>query len=407
MTTLKMNPAMKNTLRILLLLSAFVFVQCADEFNQPAPATGNTIVDIASSSADFNILTAAVVRLGLAASLDDNNSGVFTVFAPTDAAFVTYFNTLTDAQLPPGAPTAGTLDEAAVLDIINNKLAATYNPAKTTAITPATLFPIVNYHITSTEIASTDIVNGEGRTTMQGARLSISKQGASVFLNANRAGSGAGNGANVVTADIDASNGVIHAIDKVLIPVSQANIWSGTGFPNFAVNYGTNPPVVSVFATAMTRNPDGSINISAAPTGAAEYHLISMAIARANLATVIIPNSSPLPDFTLFAPRDADLVSFLSVADETAARTAINSLTPADAAALVGYHLVRGRFVSTDFTDGQRVVMYSGVDLEVDINGSTITLIDKNAATDPTVISANNLTNAGVLHGINGVLRRN
>jgi hypothetical protein len=201
--------------------------------------------------------------------------------------------------------------------------------------------------------------------------------------------------------------------------VSLANIWAGnTGsspivLPGFSVNYGTNPPTISYnitgSATTFTvpRNDDGSMNVGGAAVGATEYQLISLLIIRGNLAPVIIPNQTPLPDFTLFAPRDADLVSFLSVADETAARTAINSLTPADAAALAGYHLVRGRFVSTDFTDGQRVVMYSGVDLEVDINGSTITLIDKNAATDPTVISANNLTNAGVLHGINGVLRRN
>lgn len=416
MTTLKINLAMKNVIRIFLLMSAFVFVQCADEFNQPAPAAGQTIVDIASGSSDFNILTATLTRLGLAASLDNNNSGVFTVFAPTDAAFVTYFNTLTDAQLPPGAPAAGTLDEAAVLDVINNKLAATYSPPKATAITPATLFPIVNYHITSTAITSADVKNGEGRTTMQGARLSISKQGAAVVLNANRSGSGAGNGANVVTADVAASNGVIHAIDKVLIPITQANIWTGTGFPNFGVNYGVNPPVVSVFGTNMTRNTDGSINISTAPTGAAEYHLISMAIARANLATVIIPNSSPLPDFTLFAPTDAALISFLGAADELAARSSLNGMTPQAVADVVNYHLVKGRFVSTDFVDGQNVsTLLTGKTFKIRSVGPPLTINDLNllnppnedAVADATVSPANSLTNAGVLHTINAVLKSN
>lgn len=417
MIILKMNFTMKNILKLTLLALAFVFVQCADDFEQPAPATGQTIVDIASGSNDFNILTAAVVRVGLAASLDNNNSGVFTVFAPTDAAFVTYFNTLTDAQLPPGAPAAGTLDEAAVLDVINNRLAATYNPPKTTAITPATLFPIINYHITSTAITSADVKNGEGRTTMQGARLSISKQGAAVVLNANRAGSGAGNGATVVTADVLASNGVVHAIDKVLIPVSQTNIWTGTGFPNFGVNYGVNPPVVSVFGTNMARNSDGSINVSTAPTGAAEYHLISMAIARANLATVIIPNSAPLPDFTLFAPTDLSLATHLVGSnDEVAARNMLNSMTPQAVADVVNYHLVKGRFVSTDFVDGQNVsTLLTGKTFKIRSVGPPLTINDLNLqsppnedpAADATVLTPNVLTNAGVLHGINAVLKSN
>lgn len=419
MIILKMNFTMKNILKLTLLALAFVFVQCADDFEQPAPASGQTIVDIASGSNDFNILTAAVVRVGLAASLDNNNSGVFTVFAPTDAAFVTYFNTLTDAQLPPGAPAAGTLDEAAVLDVINNRLAATYNPPKTTAITPATLFPIINYHITSTAITSADVKNGEGRTTMQGARLSISKQGAAVVLNANRAGSGAGNGATVVTADVLASNGVIHAIDKVLIPVSLANIWAGnTGsspivLPGFSVNYGTNPPTVTYNINGTANNftiprnlppGDGTLNIGGAAVGAAEYQLISLAIIRANLAPVIIPNQTPLPDFTLFAPTDAQLVNHLGAASEAAARDALNGLSPQQISDLVSYHLVRGRFVSTDLTAGQVIpTLRAGKSITVE-SLSPLQLRDATGAL-VTVTNANVLTNAGVLHQVGAVLK--
>jgi len=389
-------------------LMGATFTRCADDFEQPAPATGQTIVDIASSSADFNILTAALVRTGLAGSLDNVNSGIFTVFVPTDQAFIAYFNSLPASGLPPSAPAPGSYDEEAVLNIINNLLAPTYSPPSTTAMTPASLAGILNYHIIASEITANQVTPGTGRVTLQSGRLSLSPTVNGVVVNADRAGNGAGNGTTVVAADIQAANGVIHQIGKVLVPITLANIWAGgtTGLPGFTVNYGTNPPTISYFGTAMPRNPDGSINVGSANVGTTENQLISMLIIRGNVAPVIIPNQTPLPDFTLFAPRDQDIVTALGAADEAAARAAINALSPQAAADIVNYHLVKGRFVSTDFTVDQVVTtMRPGKTLTVK-SVSPVVLQD-GLGNMISVSNANVLTNAGVLHQISGVLATN
>jgi uncharacterized surface protein with fasciclin (FAS1) repeats len=402
------------TLGLVLLASS-----CSDNFKEVPSATGSTIVAVASANQDFSILAAALTKTGQVNNLNNNNSGSFTVFAPTDAAFISFFNTLPSTiVLAPGSP-AGPYDEAGVINLING-LQAFYpippNPALGTGIsylTTSGLSSVLTYHILSSKITSDKVTGAQGFVTQNGARLSVSKTGSNVILNAARSINAAGNGATVILADQGASNGVIHAIDKVLIPVSLGNIWAGgtTGLPGFTVNYNNTPPTISVFGAAMLRNADGTLDISkAAVSSTTEYNLISMAIARAELATVIIPNVTPLPDFTLFAPRDADFVSYLGVADETAARATLNGLLPSALADILKYHVVAGRIVSTDLSDGLVITtVLSGQTFSIGISGNVITLKDNNAATDPTIVtaSANVLTNAGVLHQINGVLRSN
>jgi uncharacterized surface protein with fasciclin (FAS1) repeats len=381
---------------------------CADDFKQVPTLTGSTIAQIAGGNADFNILTAALTRTGLANALNDNNAGVFTVFAPTDDAFVTYFRSL---SIP-----SATADEAAILSWINSTLSPTTTPSL------ATLTSVLSYHVVSSELPSSALTGAQGFVTIGGtARLSVSKVGSNVVLNANRTGNAAGNGGQSITLDIDASNGVIHSIDRVLIPVAFANIWIGTSpatgaavnLPGFNVDYTTltgGKPTVTVFTVAMPRKTDGTLDVAAAAVGTANsYNLLSAAIARAELAPVIRPISTPFPDFTLFAPTDAAFISYLGVADEAAARTAINGLAPTALADILRYHVVPGRIVSTDLSNGQVVTTaLAGGTFTVNISGNTITLVDKNTSiADPTVTSANNLTNAGVLHQINGVLRSN
>lgn len=386
----------------------FLAASCSDNFNQVALPSGKTIAVLASENSDLNILVAALTKTGLASSFANNNSGSFTVFAPTDAAFVAYFNSI-------NIPTAGA-DEVAILSWINSTLSPTTNPSI------GTLTNVLLYHVVNSEIPFSKVTGAQGLVTLSGsARISISKVGNNVVLNANRAGFSAGNGAQSVTLDVDASNGVIHTIDRVLIPVANANIWIAS-LLNFAVNYGVSPPAVTVYGTVLRRvapvapsTTPGPINLTdaaaLAPVDAVgtNYNLLSMAIARAEMATVIIPIATPFPDFTVFAPNDAAFISFLGVADEAAARTAINNLTPAALADIIRYHVVPGRVLSTDLSNGQSVTTaLTGGTFTVNIAGSVITLTDKNAASaDATVQNANNLTNAGVLHQINGVLRSN
>jgi uncharacterized surface protein with fasciclin (FAS1) repeats len=136
-----------------------------------APVLANDIVDVAVANGSFTTLVAAVQAAGLVDAL--KGEGPFTVFAPTDAAF---------AALP-----AGTV-EALLNDI-------------------PTLTAILTYHVVPGAVMSTDLSNGMTATTLNGADITISLDGGVSV-----------NGANVIAADVAASNGVIHVIDAVILP---------------------------------------------------------------------------------------------------------------------------------------------------------------------------------------------
>jgi uncharacterized surface protein with fasciclin (FAS1) repeats len=140
-------------------------------------AVPGTIVEVASSNGSFDTLVAAVSAADLAATL--SGPGPFTVFAPTDTAF---------AALP-----AGTLDELLL-------------PANQDQLTD-----ILTYHVISGEVQSTDLMDGMTATTVNGEEVTIGVGSTGVTVN----------GASVVTADIEASNGIIHVIDEVLLPPTE------------------------------------------------------------------------------------------------------------------------------------------------------------------------------------------
>ncbi len=136
-----------------------------------APAMADDIVDVAVGAGTFNTLVAAVQAAGLVDTL--KGEGPFTVFAPTDDAF---------AALPEGTV------EGLLNDI----------PALTAILT---------YHVVPGQVMSGDLSEGLTATTVNGADITITlADGPKV------------NGANIVAADVEASNGVIHVIDAVILP---------------------------------------------------------------------------------------------------------------------------------------------------------------------------------------------
>ncbi|MFZ5710481.1 MAG: fasciclin domain-containing protein [Pseudomonadota bacterium] len=139
----------------------------------PAFAQAGDIVDTAVEAGSFKTLTAALTAAGLADTL--KGEGPFTVFAPTDDAF---------AALP-----AGTVDD----------LLRPENKDKLTAV--------LTYHVVPGKVMSADLTNGMKARTVNGAELTITTEGGVKV-----------NDATVIQADIGASNGVIHVIDKVLLP---------------------------------------------------------------------------------------------------------------------------------------------------------------------------------------------
>ena len=135
------------------------------------PAFADDIVDIAVGADDFNTLVAAVEAAGLVDTL--KGEGPFTVFAPTDAAF---------AALPEGTV------EALLADI-------------------PTLTAILTYHVVPGAVMSGDLADGMTAATVNGQEVTFGV-GSAVTVD----------GANVIQADIEASNGVIHVIDAVILP---------------------------------------------------------------------------------------------------------------------------------------------------------------------------------------------
>ena len=130
------------------------------------------IVDTAVAAGDFNTLVTAVKAAGLVETL--KGEGPFTVFAPTDAAF---------AKVPTDTLNALLADKAALANVLT-------------------------YHVVAGKVMAADVVKLTSAVTVQGQAVSIEVKDGKVYVD----------GAQVVTTDIKASNGVIHVIDAVILP---------------------------------------------------------------------------------------------------------------------------------------------------------------------------------------------
>ena len=136
-------------------------------------ATSVNLVAALEAAGSFTTLVKALTAAGLTEALE--GVGPYTIFAPTDAAF---------AELP-----AGALDK--LLE----------NPS-------AQLTQILLFHVLSGKVMSAEITNGMSATTQEGKAVTFEVAGGAIKIN----------GATVSTPDIEASNGVIHAIDAVILP---------------------------------------------------------------------------------------------------------------------------------------------------------------------------------------------
>eukprot|EP01052_Picozoa_sp_SAG31_P009458 SAG31_NODE_497_length_14862_cov_6.951568_3_plen_551_part_00 len=160
---------------------------CADQVCPGANGMANddqmapNLVQVAQGNSDFSTLVTAVVQAGLVETL--SGTGPFTVFAPSNEAFAA-------------------LGEQAVQDLLADHDA---------------LVDLLTYHVVSGELLSSELSSGERLETVEGKTVKVritqpNSQHPSVTL------IGKGSRANVVQADIPASNGVVHVIDAVLLP---------------------------------------------------------------------------------------------------------------------------------------------------------------------------------------------
>jgi len=171
-------PLMKKVLA-LALVASISLVACGSDSSTEAVETtvmeevaANDIVAVASSTEGFSTLVAALSAAGLVETLQ--GEGPFTVFAPNDEAF---------AALP-----AGLLEKLLLPENVD------------------VLTAILLYHVVAGKVMSTDVTTSEA-ATVEGSTLALDTMSGVMV-----------NDATVIGADVEASNGVIHVIDKVLVP---------------------------------------------------------------------------------------------------------------------------------------------------------------------------------------------
>lgn len=159
----------------------------ADSMTNSTVTDGGTIVEVAQDNPDFSTLISAVTAADLGATL--SGTGPFTVFAPTNAAF----------EKIPQASRDELMSEAGKADLSG----------------------ILTYHVVQGETDAATLTRaieaagteGHTLTTVNGATLTATLEGGKVMLT-----DAAGNRSTVTATDVDASNGVVHVIDTVLMP---------------------------------------------------------------------------------------------------------------------------------------------------------------------------------------------
>ena len=289
-------------------------------------------VDIPTTAAATTIhtsLVAAIAKANLTETL--KGEGPFTVFAPSDAAF-------TEAGI--------SLDD----------------------LDADTLANILTYHVVSGKVMSTNLSNGMMATALNGGTLvfSISEGNVSV------------NGANVILANVPVSNGVIHVIDKVMIP------------PAGEICYDPVSHTVDVSKTADTCDKSWIPSVDIPTTAAATTIHTSLvaALEKANL-TMTLRGQGP---FTVFAPTDEAFTAAGINLDDYDTDEKISAL-----ADILLMHVVSGKVMSSALTDGMEATALSGDKLSFMI-GDTVSV------NDATVTIADVPVSNGVIHVIDKVL---
>ena len=281
--------------------------QQAAQPDQPEqPEQLGTIVDIAVADGRFETLVAAVTAAGLVETL--TGDGPFTVFAPTDDAF---------AALPEGAV------ESLLEDI-------------------AALTAILLYHVVAGDVRAADVVTLDSAVTVLGEAVSITVEGDSVRIN----------DANVVITDIEASNGVIHVIDAVLLP-----------------------PV-----------PLGSIVDIAA--GDERFETLVAALTAAGLVETLAGEGP----FTVFAPTD-DAFAALPEGTVEALLEDIPALTDT-----LLYHVISGDVRAADVVALESAITVQGDSVSLTVEGDSVRI------NDALVVIADIEASNGVIHVIDAVL---
>lgn len=294
---------------LLVVTFSFTLTGCEDDDDDNTTPTieMDNIVEIAAGDQDFSLLVQALTKADLVSTLEGD--GPFTVFAPNNAAF--------------------------------EQLLADLGVASLDDLTAAQLEPILLYHVVSGKVMSSDLTDGYVSTLSPGpsdTKVSVLVDAGNVVLNAS---------SDVIQADIEAENGVIHVIDEVLLPPTVVDI---------AVDNGSFTSLVA-------------------------------ALTKAELVETLSGDGP----FTVFAPTDAAFSAFLDDLGVT-----LDDLTKEDLVPILQQHVVSGNVLSSDLSSGDVQTLNGTISIEV---GDQVT-INGNTTVTATDIQGKN----GVVHVIDKVI---
>ena len=301
---------------------AFLIVLTSCKYIPPLtpPPAKNTIMEKIASDSRFSYLTVAITRAGLNGTLAEKSASL-TLFAPTDAAFQ----------------------------------AAGFSSIDAIAKAPSeTLKAILLYHVLPSEIKAAAIplaANTEVNTVANKP----------VFVTRTSAGKVFVNGVSVIQKDWDAVNGVIHVIDRVLIPSVGTIV--ATAQSNANLTY---------LVAAVLRASQGTTNVAA-----------------------VLNSAGP---FTVFAPTNQ---AFINAGFATT--DAINAADPAVLTSILTYHVIGARIFSSDLTDGAMPVTVNGGKLTVTLAGGA-KVKGKSNTTAANIVITDIVATNGVVHVIDQVL---
>ena len=307
--TLKTMKTKMNFIPVVLIMAVLFFSACNDDDEMTPEPYAKNIVEVAADAGQFNILIQAAQKAGLAEYLSTQEN--ITVFAPTDDAFKML---LADLGM-------NSLDDVPVKDLTN----------------------ILLYHVIGSKAISKDLASGYFPTLSKSGDNSISMYinvGDGVTINKNT---------KVTTADVEAKNGVIHVVDKVILPPSVVNI-------------------------ALDND---------------NFSILVQAVVKAGLVDALSGNGP----FTVFAPtNDAFKSLFMSLGI-----SGVNDLTAEQLIPILTYHVVPGNVLSTDLSTGMVPTLSGDKKLSVDLSSGV-------KINDSQVVAADIQGSNGVVHVINKVL---
>ncbi len=285
---------------------------CGGSSNDP-----DNVVDLVQTDPKFSILSEAIVAADLTATLE--SAGPFTVFAPTNDAFAALLTELgvTKAQLLADKPL---------------------------------LTAVLTYHVLPARVAKAAVPAGRAITTVQGGIFKVDAVGADLVITDGRNRS-----AKIIATDSAAPNGLIHTIDKVLLPANRNIVATAQALPNFSI--------------------------------------LVEAVVAAGLVDAL---SAPGP-FTVFAPTNAAFASLLAELGLSKEQLLANRplLTQ-----VLTYHVVPARVLKADVPVGTPVTTLQGQTLTVD---GTLVINDQRGR-KAAITGTDVLTSNGVIHVIDRVI---